>query len=83
MRQSMTNQQPPDTKSSPEAPEERPLSIRETLSILVAGHIGVRKATQREEDFSRAKGVNIFFAAVAYFSTIVFFLVMLVRFIVE
>ena len=50
---------------------------------MVAGHIGVRKATQREEDFSRAKGVNIFFAAVAYFSTIVFFLVMLVRFIVE
>ncbi len=82
MRQSMSNQQPPDTKPPAEPPHKRPLSIRETLSILVAGHIGVRKAAQRKEDFSRAKGANIFFAAVAYFSVIVFFLVMLVRFIV-
>jgi hypothetical protein len=56
----MTTQQPPTEKFSPEAPKRRPLSIRETLSILVAGHIGVRKAAQRKEDFSRAKGVNIF-----------------------
>jgi hypothetical protein len=77
----MTTQQPPTEKFSPEAPKRRPLSIRETLSILVAGHIGVRKAAQRKEDFSRAKGVNIFFAALAYFSVIVFCLVLVVRYI--
>ncbi len=71
------------TDKAPEAPaEKQPLSIRETLSIVMAGHIGVRKAAQRKEDFNRARGVNIFFAAVAYFSVIVFALVMLVRYIV-
>ncbi len=65
-----------------QASDQQPLSIRETLSILVAGHIGVRKASQRKEDFGRAKGVNIFFAAVAYFAVIVLVLVLLVRTIV-
>ena len=65
-----------------EANEKPPLSIRETLSILIAGHIGVRKASQRAEDFSRAKGANVFFAAVAYFGVIVFCLILLVRYIV-
>ena len=78
----MTIQQSP-TNKAPEAPaDKRPLSIRETLSIVMAGHIGVRKAAQRKEDFSRARGVNIFFAAATYFSVIVFALVILVRYIV-
>jgi len=78
----MTIQQQPTRGAHDTPAKKRPLSVRETFSILVAGHIGVRKASQRKEDFSRAKGVNIFFAAVAYFSVIVFALVMLVRYIV-
>ncbi len=78
----MTNPRTPKNSSFDEADKKPPLSVGETLSILVAGHIGVRKAAQREEDFSRAKGVNIFFAAVAYFAVIVFCLVLLVRTIV-
>jgi hypothetical protein len=77
----MTTQQAPTKAPVQEPAELTPLSIRETLSILVAGHIGVRKATQRKEDFSRAKGVNIFFAALAYFSIIIFGLILLVRYI--
>ncbi len=72
----------PEHHDPDEAPENRPLSIRETLSIIVAGHIGVRKAAQRKEDFGRARGINIFVAAVAYFSVIVFILIQLVRYIV-
>lgn len=78
----MTDPKTPKNSNCEEAVEKQPLSIRETLSILVAGHIGVRKASQREEDFGRAKGVNIFIAAVAYFSVIIFCLVLLVRYIV-
>lgn len=77
----MTTQQAPLETPEQEPAKPTPLSIRETLSILVAGHIGVRKAAQRKEDFSRAKGVNIFFAALAYFSIIIFGLVFLVRYI--
>lgn len=77
----MTTQQSA-TKALDQQPAElTPLSLRETLSILVAGHIGVRKATQRKEDFRRAKGVKLFFAALAYFSIVVFGLVLLVRYI--
>ncbi|MBE9539249.1 MAG: DUF2970 domain-containing protein [Proteobacteria bacterium] len=78
----MTDPNSPRQKNAEETSEKRPLSIRETLSILIAGHIGVRKASQRAEDFGRARGVNVFFAAVAYFSVIVFCLVLLVRYIV-
>ena len=59
----------------------KPLSFRETLSIIIAGHIGVRKRAQRVEDFHRANGLHIFIAAAVYFAVIVFGIVMLVRYI--
>jgi hypothetical protein len=62
--------------------EQQPLSPLETLSIVMAGHIGVRKAAQREEDFNRAHGLRIFFAAATYFALIVLALIVLVRWLV-
>ncbi len=61
-------------------PEPVPLSLKETFSILVAGHIGVRKAEQRAEDFKRANGLRIFVAAVLYFAIVVAGLIMLVTY---
>ena len=69
----------PETKT-PES-EPAPLSLRETFSILVAGHIGVRKAEQRAEDFRRANGLRIFIAAALYFAVIVAGLIIFVRYI--
>ncbi|MCB1704540.1 MAG: DUF2970 domain-containing protein [Halioglobus sp.] len=66
----------PDTDEKP-----RPLSFREVLSIIIAGHIGVRKRSQRVEDFQRANGLHIFIAAATYFIIIVLGVVVLVRYI--
>jgi hypothetical protein len=60
---------------------EKPLTLRETLSIIIAGHLGVRKREQRVEDFHRASGLRIFIAAAIYFAVIVFGIVLLVRYI--
>jgi hypothetical protein len=72
-------------KSETESPEPKPtpapLSLRETFSILLAGHIGVRKAEQRAEDFRRASGVRIFIAAVLYFAAVVVGLILFVRYV--
>jgi hypothetical protein len=74
----------------PKEPEKKPiesepapvqLSLKETLSILVAGHIGVRKAEQRAEDFRRASGLRIFIAAALYFAVIVVGLIVFVRYV--
>jgi hypothetical protein len=58
-----------------------PLSFKETFSILVAGHLGVRKAKQRAEDFRRASGIRIFIAAALYFAVIVAGLIFFVRYV--
>jgi hypothetical protein len=60
---------------------QKPLTFRETLSIIIAGHLGVRKRAQRAEDFHRANGLHIFIAAAIYFVVIVFGVVLLVRYI--
>jgi len=62
-------------------PNKKPLSFRETLSIVIAGHLGVRKREQRVEDFHRANGLHIFIAAAIYFFVIVLGVVFLVRYI--
>jgi hypothetical protein len=67
---------PPESEAMP-----TPLSLKETFSILVAGHIGVRKAEQRAEDFRRASGVRIFIAAALYFVAIVAGLILFVRYV--
>jgi DUF2970 family protein len=59
----------------------KPLSFRETLSIVLAGHLGVRKREQRVTDFRRANGLHIFIAAAVYFMIIVAGVIMLVRYI--
>jgi len=61
--------------------KKKPLSFRETLSIIIAGHLGVRKHVQRIEDFHRANGLHIFIAAVIYFIVIVSGIILLVRYI--
>ena len=63
----------------PESPA--PLSFKETFAILVAGHLGVRKAKQRAEDFRRASGIRIFIAAALYFAVIVVGLIFFVRYV--
>jgi hypothetical protein len=66
----------PDTGNN-----RKPLTLRETVSIIIAGHLGVRKRAQRVEDFHRANGLHIFIAAAIYFVLIVFGIVLLVRYI--
>jgi hypothetical protein len=69
----------PEKNLPPVEPASPPLSLKETLSILMAGHIGVRKAEQRAEDFRRASGLRIFIAATLYFAVIVVGLIVFVR----
>ncbi|MEH6584395.1 MAG: DUF2970 domain-containing protein [Halioglobus sp.] len=71
----------PETKPSESKPASAPLSLRETFSILVAGHIGVRKASQRAEDFRRASGLRIFISAALYFMVVVAGLIVFVRYV--
>ena len=71
----------PEIKPPKSDPIPAPLSFKETFSILVAGHIGVRKAEQRAEDFRRASGLRIFIAAALYFVVIVAGLIMFVRYV--
>ena len=71
----------PETKPPESEPAPAPLSLKETFSILVAGHIGVRRAEQRAEDFRRASGLRIFIAAALYFFVIVAGLIMFVRYV--
>lgn len=61
--------------------DQKPLTLRETLSVVIAGHLGVRKREQRREDFHRANGLHIFIAAAIYFIVIVTSIVFLVRYI--
>lgn len=71
----------PEEELPPVKPASPPLSLKETLSILMAGHIGVRKAEQRAEDFRRASGLRIFIAAALYFAVIVVGLIVFVRYV--
>ena len=71
----------PEQELPPAEPASPPLSLKETLSILLAGHIGVRKAEQRAEDFRRARGLRVFIAAALYFAVIVVGLIVFVRYV--
>jgi hypothetical protein len=59
--------------------KRKSLTLREVFSIIIAGHLGVRKRMQRVEDFDRANGLHIFIAAVIYLAVIVFGIILLVR----
>lgn len=60
---------------------DRPLSLKEIFVIVLSGHIGVRKRAKRVSDFSRARGGQVFIAAVFYFALIVSGLIALVIYI--
>lgn len=58
---------------------EKPLTIRETLIIVLSTHLGVRSSAKRQDDFRRANGLHLFLAGILYFALVVFGLIVLVR----
>ena len=62
---------------------EVPHTFWEVLAIILSTHLGVRTSRQREEDFRRANGVQLFVAGVLYFILIIIGLVLLVRHVVK
>lgn len=60
---------------------KKPLSIPELLTIVLSGHLGVRKREKRVEDFSRANGLHVFIASAIYFALVVTGLIVLVIYI--
>ncbi len=68
-------------KAMPEQDEDtQQQSFWEVMKIVLAGHLGVRKRVNREDDFQRANGLQVFVAAAVYFIVIVVGLVFLVRY---
>jgi DUF2970 family protein len=60
---------------------ERPLTLLETLLVVLSAHLGVRTKAQREQDFRRANGLHLFIAAILYFSAVIAGLIFLVKYI--
>ena len=60
---------------------EKPLTLLETITIVLSTHLGVRNAKKREEDFRRANGLHLFIAGVLYFVIIIAGLIVLVNWI--
>lgn len=58
---------------------EKPLSLLETIAIVLSTHLGVRNAKKREEDFRRANGLHLFLAGLFYFAIIIAGLITLVN----
>lgn len=78
----------PDNKPQPkrryfERPDagEKPLSLLETLGIVVSSHLGVRTKDKLQEDFRRANGLHLFIAGLFYFALIIAGLIALVIYI--
>jgi nitrogen fixation protein FixH len=49
------------------------------MIIVLSGHLGVRPAHKRKEDFERANGVHVFAVAVLYFALVIAGLIILVN----
>jgi len=64
-------------------PNEKPLSIWESLIIVLSSHLGVRSAEKRQEDFRRANGLHLFIAGIIYFVLMIAGLIVLVRFVTQ
>ena len=58
---------------------EKPLSLLETVVIVLSTHLGVRNAKRREEDFRRANGLHLFIAGLFYFAIVITGLIILVN----
>lgn len=76
------DQLPPERPRYFERPDrgEQPLSLWETLVIVLSTHLGVRPKVKRQEDFRRANGLYLFVAGVIYFALLVAGLILLVRY---
>ena len=70
-----------DQAENNDCDSKQPLSIRELAIVILSGHLGVRKRAQRVNDFERANGLHVFFAAAFYFALIVTGLIFLVNYI--
>lgn len=57
---------------------EKPLTLLETLVIVVSSHLGVRTKEKQQEDFRRANGLHLFIAGLFYFALIIAGLIALV-----
>ena len=64
-------------KASDTKPE--PYGFWRTFVIVLCGHLGVRPAHKRVEDFQRANGVHVFAVAVMYFVMVIIGLIVLVN----
>lgn len=58
--------------------DQKPLSLLETLAIVVSSHLGVRTKEKLQEDFRRANGLHLFIAGLFYFALIIAGLIALV-----
>lgn len=67
----------PDHKQSDTKPA--PYGFWRTFVIVLCGHLGVRPAHKRVEDFQRANGVHVFAVAVMYFVLVIIGLIVLVN----
>ena len=77
-------EQDPNRKKKPRYferpdPEEKPLTLIDTLVIVLSTHLGVRSAEKRRSDFRRANGLHVFVAGVIYFLVLIIGLILLVR----
>jgi hypothetical protein len=73
----LPNSNQPDTEKPFTKPE--PYGFWRTFVIVLCGHLGVRPAHKRVEDFQRANGVHVFAVAVMYFVLVIIGLIVLVN----
>ncbi len=59
--------------------DEKPLSLWQTLVIVMSSHLGVRPRDKRDEDFRRANGLHVFIVGIVYFVILLILLVVLVN----
>jgi hypothetical protein len=80
----MMSQPEPHPKKKPRYferpdPDTPPLSLFETVTIVLSSHLGVRSAEKRQSDFRRANGLHVFIAGITYFLLVILGLILLVR----
>ena len=59
--------------------DKRPMGFWRVVLIVVSSHLGVRKRSDRHDDFTRADGRHVFAVAVIYFVLVLLLLVVLVN----
>lgn len=77
------DQKPPRKRRYFERPDddEKPLSLLETLIVVVSSHLGVRTKEKLQDDFRRANGLHLLVAGLFYFALIIAGLIGLVIYI--